>query len=354
LIETSATIYTKIFTYSPAIVTLIPNQQPTHQTRWQKELASAFTNLDELCDYLKLSTEQSTLLNEFKSFPLKVPLSFVERMEPGNPTDPLLLQILPFQAELQTVSGFTQDPVGDITSIATTGVLHKYHGRVLLIMTGACAINCRYCFRRNFPYQDVQLTPRYQQQALDYIATNTDISEVILSGGDPLLLKDEKIAELMHALNKFDHVQRVRIHTRLPVVLPSRITQNLLEALGQWQKPLTVVIHSNHANELNQSVAKACGLLLEQKILLLNQSVLLKNINDSVDALSALSTRLIELSVLPYYLHLLDKAQGTSHFNVTEQQAQFLIKRLRKLLPGYLVPRLVKEEAGKSGKTLIL
>lgn len=327
-------------------------QKKTEKTldSWQKQLTNAFGNIAALCEYLQISTDDLPLLPVSKSFPLKVPHSFVDCMEPGNPHDPLLKQVIPVQQELLDIADFIADPVGDMNAIAETGVIHKYQGRVLLITTGGCAINCRYCFRRNFPYSDVQLTSQRRRQALDYIAQHHDITEVILSGGDPLLLTDQKIESLFQQLQQIPHLKRIRIHSRLPVVLPSRITQQLLTCLAGSNKQVILVIHVNHANELSQQVANACEQLKNHHIPLLNQSVLLKGVNDSSEQLCQLSEKLFSFGILPYYLHLLDKAKGTGHFEVSQEEARQIIHQVKRRLPGYLVPKLVKEIAGEPYK----
>lgn len=317
---------------------------------WQKQLADAFSNIHKLCKYLQISPNDLPLLPVHKPFPLKVPRSFVDCMERGNPDDPLLRQIIPVQQELMDIPGFISDPVGDIAAVAEAGVIHKYQGRVLLITTGGCAVNCRYCFRRNFPYSDFQLTTQRQKQALDYIAEHRDITEVILSGGDPLLLNDQKMESLLHQLQKIPHLKRIRIHSRLPVVLPARITRQLLNCLAGSTKQIILVIHSNHSNELSDQVANACNQLKNNNVTLLNQSVLLKGVNDSAEQLCKLSEKLFSLGILPYYLHLLDKATGTGHFDVRQEDAIQLMKQVKSQLPGYLVPKLVKEVAGTPHK----
>ncbi len=271
-------------------------------------------------------------------------------MEAGNPDDPLLRQVLPVHQEQLVTPGFIDDPVGDLSAIAESGVIHKYHGRVLLITTAACAIHCRYCFRRNFPYSENQLTRQKQQQALSYIANHTDITEVILSGGDPLLLSDSRLLSLFNALNQIPHLKRIRIHSRLPVVLPARITSSLVDMLSNSPKKIVMVLHANHANELSQQVANSCQQLKKHSITLLNQSVLLKGVNDSADPLCELSEKLFTLDILPYYLHQLDKAKGTAHFAVNDETALALHHQIKSRLPGYLVPRLVKEISGKAYK----
>jgi EF-P beta-lysylation protein EpmB len=322
----------------------------TAQEPWQQQLANAFKSIDALCHYLTINPATLTALDRNNTFPFKVPKSFADCMEPGNPDDPLLRQVLPLQQENQITTGYLADPVGDLAATTESGVIHKYHGRALFITAAACAIHCRYCFRRNFPYSDHQLTPQRQQQALDYINQHPDIHEVILSGGDPLLLSDTKLARLLSLLEEIPHIKRIRLHSRLPVVLPARITGSLVELLSTLRPKTILVIHSNHANELSDEVAHACQKLQTQAITLFNQSVLLKGINDNAEALCNLSERLFELGVLPYYLHQLDKAQGTAHFAVDDPSALALHHQLQSRLPGYLVPKLVRELAGAAFK----
>lgn len=322
----------------------------TQITRWQQELAEAFNDVEALCRHLQIAPETLPLLPNFKAFPLRVPRGFVDCMIPGNPDDPLLRQVLPLQDELRDYPGYSHDPVGDLNAVAGPGIIHKYQGRVLLIATGACAVHCRYCFRRNFPYGELQLSSRKIEQAVTYIAERPEISEVILSGGDPLLLNDDKLGQLLQTLAGIAHIKRIRIHSRVPVVLPSRITPQLLDGLNATGKQTVLVLHANHANELSREVKEACLRLRRQQITLLNQSVLLKGINDNGDTLCDLSERLFECGVLPYYLHLLDHASGTGHFAVNEEHAGLIMQQMRQQLPGYLVPRLVKEQAGAEYK----
>jgi EF-P beta-lysylation protein EpmB len=320
---------------------------------WQQELAEGFNTIDEICDYLSISQSDKNLINSASDFPLRVPREFVDRMEKGNINDPLLKQILPTKDEDIITPGFTDDPVGDINSMTETGVIHKYQGRVLLITTGGCAINCRYCFRRNFPYNDSQLSTKRFFTALTYIQNHQDISEVILSGGDPLLLSDQKLLNLIEQLETIPHVKRIRIHSRIPIVLPSRITAEFCNKLSAVKKVLILVVHSNHANELNNHVKLACARLKKANITLLNQTVLLKDINDTANQLCALSEKLFDFNIMPYYLHLLDKATGTAHFEVNQELAITLINQIKKSLPGYLVPKLVREQTGASNKIVI-
>ena len=318
---------------------------------WQTQLAQAFTSITALCDYLQLDFVDLALSTELKHFPLRVPRNFAELMQPGNPNDPLLRQVLPLAEELIQLPGYSHDPVGDLAAVVREGLIHKYQGRVLFIVTGACAIHCRYCFRRNFPYSEQQLNREKLNQALSYIENQPDISEIILSGGDPLLLSDNKLAELFQRLQALPQIKRIRIHSRIPVVLPSRITPELLDIFLSTSQQIILVMHANHARELSPAVAEASRVLKQQAITLLNQSVLLAGVNDDADTLCELSERLFSLGVLPYYLHALDHAHGTGHFAVSDSKAIALLEAMRLRLPGYLVPKLVKEQAGAGAKT---
>lgn len=317
---------------------------------WQRQLAEAFTSVDQLCRHLQLDPSSLPLLADYRNFPLKVPRGFVDAMEIGNPDDPLLQQVLPIQAELQPYPGFIDDPVGDLAASAGAGVIHKYHGRVLLIATGGCAVHCRYCFRRNFPYGEQQLTTQRLEQALTYIVKRPEITEVILSGGDPLLLNDDKLGQLLQRISDIKHIRRIRIHSRIPIVLPARISPRLLQMLGDSKRRLAIVTHANHGNELTEPVGQALTDLRTAGVTLLNQSVLLAGINDNVEALAHLSEKLFDHGVLPYYLHLLDRARGTGHFEVDVARATGLIASLQRTLPGFLVPKLVREQAGAGHK----
>ncbi len=323
---------------------------PNPEEPWQQQLASAFDSVDDLCHYLQIDPNTLTGVDKNNTFPFKTPKSFADCMTPGDPNDPLLRQVLPLKRENKMAAGYLADPVGDLAAMTSNGVIHKYQGRALFITTAACAIHCRYCFRRNFPYSGNQLTPQKLQQALAYIARHPDIHEVILSGGDPLLLSDAKLAALLSALEENAHIRRIRLHSRLPVVLPARITESLAVLLSSLRPKTILVVHSNHANELSDNVAKACQKLQDQGITLLNQSVLLKGVNDNAEALYNLSEKLFELGILPYYLHQLDKAQGTCHFSVDDADALSLYRQIQARLPGYLVPKLVREVAGAAFK----
>ncbi|MDO9268817.1 MAG: EF-P beta-lysylation protein EpmB [Methylobacter sp.] len=322
---------------------------------WQQQLAEAFNNIEDLCRYLHLSPDDLPVsVAAAENFPLRVPLSFAACMEKGNPHDPLLRQVLPIKEELFAYPGFSHDPVGDLASATQTGVLHKYHGRVLFINTGSCAINCRYCFRRNFPYADLQLSKQKEDAAIKTIQNDTSISEVILSGGDPLLLSESRLARLIRQLDGIKHLKRIRIHSRLPIVLPARITDDFINTLTQSPKQIIIVMHCNHANEINDRVIAACNSLRNSAITLFNQSVLLKGVNDNAEVLCELSEQLFSHGIIPYYLHLLDKATGTGHFEISEAEALALMRQVQAALPGYLVPKLVKEQAGATSKQTIL
>lgn len=301
----------------------------------------------ELIDLLELPAGLiADALSAAGSFGLRVPRGYVARMTKGNPYDPLLLQVLPGAAELIDSPGYGHDPVGDLSAMPTNGLLHKYQGRALVITTGACAIHCRYCFRRHFPYSDAQASDSQWQGILDYLASDNSISEVILSGGDPLTLSDQRLERIYQTLATLPHLQRIRIHTRLPVVLPSRITDSLIELFAGNRFQSVMVIHANHAQEFDDTVGHSLAKLFGAGVTLLNQTVLLRGINDSADALAGLSETLFRHRVLPYYLHLLDKVQGGAHFDVNEAEARALTAQLRARLPGYLLPRLVREQAG--------
>ncbi|WP_184329348.1 EF-P beta-lysylation protein EpmB [Povalibacter uvarum] len=323
--------------------------------RWQQAMADAIASPAELCGILGLDPAQLPALIRdpvaIQGFPLRVPRGFVARMRHGDPNDPLLRQVLPLDAESSATAGFALDPVGDMAARAGAGLLHKYEGRALLIATGACAVHCRYCFRRHFPYSQEAALSNGWREAIDLLKADPSINEIILSGGDPLSLSDRRLAQLTEALTTVPHIRRLRIHTRQPVVLPERVDAGLLRWLSGLSLQKVVVIHANHANEIDDQVASACRDLAGCNVTLLNQSVLLAGVNDSVDALADLSEALMSVGVLPYYLHLLDRVQGAAHFEVDEATALRLHAALLQRLPGYLVPRLVREIPGAASKT---
>ena len=318
---------------------------------WQRELADAVRDPDELCRLLALDPAIAVAARRATGdFPLLVPRGFVARMRPGDPLDPLLLQVLPRPAERDQVAGFSADPLKEQQSLASPGLVQKYAGRVLLLATGGCAINCRYCFRREFPYAESGATQAGVETAIGAIAADATIHEVILSGGDPLLLDDSRLATLVAHLEAIPHLRRLRIHSRLPIVLPSRVTDTLTTTLAQTRLTCIMVLHANHPAELDATVAAAVGRLADARVLLLNQAVLLADVNDSLEVLRGLSERLVDLNILPYYLHLLDRVQGTAAFEVHEQAARDLHDQLRSVLPGYAVPRLAREVPGEPAK----
>ncbi|OQX09792.1 MAG: EF-P beta-lysylation protein EpmB [Thiothrix lacustris] len=317
---------------------------------WQRELASAVREPLALMQALGLNGGALST-DAARQFRLLVPHSYIARMKHGDWNDPLLRQVLPLDDELQAVDGFNHDPVGDNQAQVAEGVLHKYHGRVLLVTTGACAVHCRYCFRRHFPYSESNPVKGEWESALAYIRANPDVCEVILSGGDPLTLSDERLALFFRQLADIPQVKRVRFHTRLPVVLPSRIDAGFLQVLASIRQPVVMVIHANHAQELAaDEVRHALAALHSAGVTLLNQAVLLRGVNDSVSAQVDLSEALFAERVLPYYLHVLDRVAGAAHFEVAETEAVRIVDEMRQRLPGFLVPKLVREVAGENAK----
>lgn len=319
---------------------------------WQQLWRDAVTDPLELLRLLQLEHRADELLaGRDTGFALRVPRGYVARMRRGDAADPLLLQVLPRPAELEQAPGYGLDAVGDMAAASAPGVLQKYAGRALLIATGSCAVNCRYCFRRHFPYAEQTAAANHWRDAVAAVAADPSLSEVLLSGGDPLSLSNAKLAELGEALCAIAHVRRVRIHTRLPLVLPQRVDAGLIDWLTRLPLQKVVVVHANHANEFDAEVDAAHARLREAGCTLLNQSVLLRGVNDNVDTLAQLSERMIAGGVLPYYLHQLDRVQGAAHFEVADTNALALVEALRERLPGYLVPRLVREIAGEKSKT---
>lgn len=334
---------------------MIPTIASTQQTpHWQQELQQAFRKPTDLLAYLNLPQQLPTLKTEqVRHFPLRVPRAYARSMKPGDPRDPLFLQVWPQPQEAKPTASFSHDAVGDLQRLRPGGLIHKYQGRALVITTGACAVHCRYCFRQHFPYSEHLGSRQQWLPTLQQIASDNSLREVILSGGDPLSLTDDKLAGLVQGLAEIKHVKRLRLHTRQPVVLPSRITEELIQILSESGLQLVCVIHANHANELSTEVRGALARLKAAGITLLNQSVLLRDVNDSSSALVDLSESLSDAGVMPYYLHLLDRVSGSAHFEVPLPQARAIMREIQAQLPGYLVPRLSREEAGKPAKTLV-
>ncbi|OGT57138.1 MAG: EF-P beta-lysylation protein EpmB [Gammaproteobacteria bacterium RIFCSPHIGHO2_12_FULL_63_22] len=319
---------------------------------WRRAWRDAIRDPRELLELLDLPQVAARLSADAQAqFPMRVPRGFAMRMRRGDPADPLLRQVLPLDDEDRLVPGFDLDAVGDAAANAGTGILHKYRGRALLVATGSCAVHCRYCFRRHFPYAEQTAAANHWQAAIDFLRNDSSISELILSGGDPLSLATGKLAELTGALRGIASLRRLRLHTRLPVVLPERVDATLLDWLRTLPWPVSIVIHANHPNEIDVEVAQALRRLRETGAVLLNQSVLLRGVNDDARVLAELSEVLFDAGVLPYYLHQLDRVAGVAHFEVDDQCARALHSELQSLLPGYLVPRLVREVAGAPGKT---
>ncbi len=318
---------------------------------WQTLLKQGIQDTAELLALLELSpAEMPGALLTPQPFSVRVPRGFVARMQKGNPHDPLLLQVLPLVAETLPQPSYSTDPLAEAEANPIPGLLHKYQGRVLLTPTGVCAINCRYCFRRHFPYHENNPGSHGWQAAISYIRDHTDINEVILSGGDPLIAPDRVLAGLAEQLATIPHLDTLRIHSRLPIVLPERIDDAFISWFtGTRLKPV-LVTHANHPQEIDTSVADAAAKLKKAGVIQLNQTVLLKGINDQADVLAQLSKKLFACDILPYYLHVLDKVQGTAHFDLPEAQAKTIYDELLSLLPGYLVPKLVREIPGKSSK----
>lgn len=330
---------------------------PLHSAKeitWQQLLAGSKLSTEELCARLKITYSNELATEQAASqFPLRVPEPYLERIEIGNPKDPLLLQILPQAQEMLVQPGYTSDPLDEAQSNPTAGLVHKYKSRVLVILSGGCAINCRYCFRRHFPYEENQLGSEQWQAILQYLAQDEAINEVIFSGGDPLATPDKRLEGFIKDLEAIPHLKRLRIHSRLPIVIPQRITDSLIRLLSETRLQTVMVVHANHANEIDQHVGNALLKLNQAGTITFNQSVLLKGINDSASNLIALSERLFEFNTLPYYLHLLDKVQGSKHFAIDDITAKKIMGELQANLPGYLVPKLVREEPSKPSKTLI-
>ena len=321
---------------------------------WKQLLAEAVRDAGDLCRMVGLPEAVAKAASESQGgFPLLVPRGFVRRMEQGNARDPLLLQVLPQPAEQEPQPGYVADPLAEQGRLAAPGLVQKYEKRALLLAAGGCAVNCRYCFRRSFPYSEAGVSQAGVGQAIAAIAADVSLEEVILSGGDPLLLDDDRLSAVLEQLESIPHLTRLRIHSRLPIVLPERVTERLATRLAASRLTPLVVVHANHAAEIDASVAAAFHRLNAAGVMLLNQSVLLAGVNDSLESLAALSLRLIDCRVMPYYLHLLDRVTGAAHFAVDDARGVELHEALKRRLPGYAVPRLVREIPGEPSKTWI-
>ena len=319
---------------------------------WLQQLADVVTDPAELLQLLALENHADLAAGSEarRLFALRVPRAFIQRMQRGNAQDPLLLQVLTSRQEFTDAPGYSTDPLDEQSSVVP-GLLHKYRNRALLLVKGGCAVNCRYCFRRHFPYQDNQGNKRNWQAAIDYIAAHPELDEIIFSGGDPLMAKDQELAWLIGALENIPHLKRLRIHSRLPVVIPARITEGLCQLLADTRLQVLLVSHINHAQEIDEALRERMQRLKRAGVTLLNQSVLLRGVNDDAQILAQLSNALFDAGILPYYLHVLDKVQGAAHFFVPDEQARALVRQLLTMVSGYLVPKLAREIGGEPSKT---
>ncbi len=330
-----------------------PASHVTTAPAWQREWQASFRNPAELLEFLELDAREAPHpLDLNPRFPFRVPKSYAARMGKGDWNDPLLRQILPLELESEEQVGFVGDAVGDGAAQAGPGLLRKYHGRALLVLTGTCAVHCRYCFRREFPYEDLPSSRAQWERTYDLLAADPDVKEILFSGGDPLSLSDANLRWHWERALALPRIRRIRIHTRLPIVLPRRIDEGFLKLIREMAsgKPLFLVLHANHANEIDAGVEDRLSALRAAGATLLNQAVLLRGVNDNADALVALSERLLDCGVLPYYLHQLDRVRGAGHFEVPEEEGSGLMKDLRRRLPGYGVPKYVREVAGELSK----
>ncbi len=316
---------------------------------WQTAMKRAIRSSAELRERLELPPDTQT--RGADSFPTFVPLEFLRKIRVADPHDPLLIQVLDSTLEAASSTGFVADPVGDLKSLAGGGVLHKYDGRALIVTTGACGVHCRYCFRREFPYHDAGARPNDWQAAIDYLVAHPEIEEVLLSGGDPLTVVDASLFRLLEQLESISHLRRLRIHTRMPIVIPQRLTDELIQRLAASRLACWIVVHANHPRELGDDVLQRLGRCVDSGIPVLNQSVLLRGVNDDAETLIELSRVLINHRLQPYYLHQLDKVRGAAHFEVDIDRGRELVATMRSRLPGYAVPKYVVEVAGQSSKT---
>lgn len=332
---------------------MIPIQNAI-ENHWSTELAQAIKTPAELLPLLGLKAEDlPNAALAMQSFRMLVPRPFVQRMTYGNPHDPLLKQVLADDIEMQSTAGYSKDPLNESAHTPQKAIVHKYERRVLVITTGVCAVNCRYCFRRHFPYGDNQLAQKEWDSVIAYLEQHPEVNEVILSGGDPLMLKDSQLAKQIDRLNALPQLKRLRIHSRLPVVIPSRINAELLAWIQLCRLDVVLVLHSNHGNEIDQTLAEKVSLLKQAGVTVLNQGVLLKGVNDTVEAQVELSERLFAAGILPYYMFTFDPIEGGAHFDLSVEHAQTLMGQVAQKLPGYLMPKLAKEIPGQPAKTVL-
>lgn len=324
-------------------------------TTWQQLLSGSVTSPETLLRRLGLDPERwlAGAREGHRLFPVRVPTPYLNRIEYGNPQDPLLRQVLPLEDEGQHLPGFVQDPLQERDATAAPGLIRKYRSRALLMVTGQCAINCRYCFRRHFPYDEHRLSAQERAAVLDSLAADNEVNEIIFSGGDPLIANDRSLTRWADDLATLPSLRRLRIHTRLPVVIPQRVDDALLTWLSRSRLQKVIVLHINHPREIDEPVRHALKRLQSTGATLLNQSVILRRVNDDAATLAALSEALFEAGVMPYYLHAFDPVAGAHHFDVPDERARHLVRDLHSRLPGFLVPRLVREIPGEPGKTLL-
>lgn len=353
--STSAPRKRAMITETPLVIESLTDINQTQALdSWNQVLSGATRDVKTLLNQLDIPiTDLNKRQQACLDFPLLVPQPFINKMEKGNASDPLLLQVLPQVSELESAEGYINDPLAEKHSNLQKGLIHKYHSRVLVLLSTGCAVNCRYCFRRHFPYQENRIGKNDWQEILSYVAKDSSIEELILSGGDPLMLNDQQLEKFIKQAEEIPHLQRLRIHTRLPVVIPQRITNKLVNVLHSSRFDCIMVLHINHSKEIDDQLFNALSKLRAAGITLLNQAVLLRDINDTVDDQIDLSKSLFKAGVLPYYLHLLDKVSGAQHFDIEQDDALILHAQLLRSLSGYLVPKLVREEPGKGSKTPI-
>lgn len=334
----------------------IVTQNTQSREDWLQQLADVITEPAELLEYLALSDspEWQKGHDARRLFALRVPYAFARRMKKGDPNDPLLLQVMTSASEFIATPGYSTDPLEEQDdAIAVPGLLHKYINRALLLVKGGCAVNCRYCFRRHFPYQENQGNKANWRHALDYIRQQPELDEIIFSGGDPLMAKDHELAWLLDEIEAIPHIKRLRIHSRLPVVIPARITEALTKRFSQSRLQILLVTHVNHANEIDPEFCDAMTRLKRANVTLLNQGVLLRGVNDNADTLAKLSNALFDAGIMPYYLHVLDRVQGAAHFMVPDDEARLIMRELMTKVSGYMVPKLTREIGGEPSKTTI-